>query len=409
MLLSALILCTLVAQPEPSAIEAAQRFSEAYDGPPFAERAHISFTSDTGETTTFDTLIRQGSFAGVRHTALSLPGLRLHFAERTLTAERTDQPNKAVVFRVTDAGDSFLGAISPHVPAMPMPQLWRFDDEGKCADPALGVIEAIAFDADLSLLTLQSQAGRVELRIDAESCRASALDAPLGDGEFHATYESTDPGEVSAWTIPTAGRWIVTRLAQLTPPREPIEPGIQLDDLHLMSPAYQGWKLSEIQGDELIRQSGPWVVLLMCRSDADDSVFELAGKVASELWHAAAEEVARRDDEDIGRYWFGHRSIVVAVSGELEVLPEQMRTLAERSPKGVPLLVSTEPRKTVDRLTIPAPLTAVLIDPTRTVGAVVPIENAETGVSAVMSAMRSFVRQRAEPEDTAQPPTESDG
>ena len=401
MLVNALILGALIAQPEPSAFEAAQQFSEAYTGPPFADLAHVTFTSDTGDITKFDTLLRQGTFAGVLHSALELPGLRLHFAEHELTAERTGEPNKAVVFRIDDAGGSFLAAISPHVPAMPMPQLWHFDDDGKCNDPALGAIEVLGFDADESLLSLQSQAGRVELSLDAETHRASTLDAVLSDGSFHATYEQTEPGEVLEWTIPTAGRWIVTRLAQLTPPREPIEPGIQLDDLNLMSPGYQGWKLSEIHGDERIRQSGPWVVLLMCRSDAGEPVFELAGKVASELWHAAAQEVASRDDEDIGRYWFGHRSIVIAVSGELEILPEQMQSLAERSPRGVPLLVSTEPRKTIDRLTIPSPLSAILIDPVRTVGAVVPIENAETGVSAVMNAMRSFTRPQATSEGDA--------
>ncbi len=393
MILSAWVVGAIcLAQPEPSAISAAQQFTEVHTSTPFADHAHVTFTNDVEETTTFDTLLRRGSFAGVVHAALELPGLRLHFAEQVLTAERTDPPNKAVVFRVTGSGDDFLEAISPHVPAMPMPELWRFDDEGRCNDPALGVMEVIDFESEHSLFTLRSQAGLVELRVDGESFRARALEAPLNDGTFHATYTTTDPGEVSTWTIPTAGRWIVTRLAQLTPPREPIEPGIELDDLNLISPAYQGWMLSEIQADERVRRSGPWVVLLMCRSDADEPVFELAGKVAADLWHAAAEEVAGRDDEDTGRYWFGHRSIVIAVSGELEILPEQMQAIAERSPRGVPLLVSTEPRRTIDRLRIPAPLTAVLIDPKRTVGAVVPIENAETGVSAIMSAMRSFVR-----------------
>ena len=404
MLVIAGVLCVaLMAQPEPSAIEAARQFTEAYTGPPFAEIAHVTFSvsqaGSTGSaqnqahTTEFKSIIRQGTFAGIAHSSLELPGLRLHFAEGELTAERTGEPNKSVVFRVDDAGDDFLSAIAPHVPAMPMPQLWHFDSQGKCNDPALGTIEVVSFDKAQSLLQARTQSGLIELRLSGDTFRAMSLDAPVGDGRFHASYEPTEPGEVASWTIPTAGRWVVSRLVQLTPPREPIEPGIQLDDLNLISPAYQGWKLSEIQADERVRQSGPWVVLLMCRLDAEQAVFELAGKVASELWHAAAGEVSALDESDVGRYWFGHRSIVVAVSGELEVLPEQMQSLAKRSPMGVPVLVSTEPRKTIDRLTIPAPLTAVLIDPARTVGAVVPIENAETGVSAVMEAMRSFVRR----------------
>jgi len=409
MLVIAGVLCVaLMAQPEPSAIEAARQFTEAYTGPPFAEIAHVTFSvsqagsGDSAHTTEFDAIIRQGTFAGVAHSSLELPGLRLHFAEGELTAERTGEPNKAVVFRVDDAGDDFLSSIAPHVPAMPMPQLWNFDNQGKSNDPALGVIEVVSFDKDQSLLHARTQAGLLELRLNDDTFRAVSLDAPVGDGRFHASYETTDPGAVASWTIPTAGRWMVSRLAQLTPPREPIEPGIQLDDLNLISPTYQGWKLNEIQADERVRQSGPWVVLLMCRLDAEQAVFELAGKVASELWHAAAGEVSALDESDVGRYWFGHRSIVVAVSGELEVLPEQMQSLAKRSPMGVPVLVSTEPRKTIDRLTIPAQLTAVLIDPARTVGAVVPIENAETGVSAVMEAMRSFVR-RPEPEPEPKP------
>lgn len=404
MLVAAAILASVaLVQPEPSDIDAAQRVSEAYESASFAERASVVFTDNDDEPTEFETVIRLGTFDDVLHASLELPGLRLHFVEGVLTAERTGEPNKAVVFRVEDAGEGFLSAIAPHVPVMPMPQLWRFDEKGRCTDPAFGAIVVVGFDEADSTLTVSTQAGEAELVIDPASSRAVSLDAPLGDGRFHATYEHIEPGEVSSWTIPTEGRWIVTRLAQLTPPRSPIERGLQLEDLNLARPNYEGWKLSEIQGDEYVRRAGPWVVLLMCRADAEDETFELAGEVAAELWHAAAEEVATRDPEDADRYWFGHRSIVVAVSGELEVLPEQMRALAARSPKGVPLLVSTEPRRTIDRLTIPAPLTAILVDPQRKVGAVVPIEIAETGVSAVMDAMRSFVR-RDEPE----PATASD-
>ncbi len=399
MLVSATILGAIIlAQPEPGAIEAAQRFSSAYTESVFAERALVVITDDAGEETTFETTLRRSESC----TLLELPGLRLFYAEDVLTAERLGEPNPAVVFRIESAGDGFLSAIGPHVPPMPMPELWQFDESGRCSDAALGAIEVERYDPERSALIARTQAGEIELILDEETSRVRSLDAPLGGSRFHAAYEALDPGEPGSWAIPTEGRWVVTRLAQLTPPRSPIEPGIQIDDLNLSTPSYQGWKLSEIQADDRVRQSGPWVVLLVCRADAEDQVFELAGEVASELWQSAAREIADLGPENAARYWLGHRSIVVAVSGELKVLPEQMRTIAERSPRGVPLMVSTAPASTIDRLRIPAPLTAILVDPSRTVGAVVPIENAETGVSAVLDAMRSFV-SRDKPAETSEP------
>jgi len=386
---AAILSAVILGQPEPGAIEAARRFSSAYVETTLAERASIVITDDAGEVTTFETTLRRSDLS----TQLELPWLRLYFSEGVLTAERLGEPNPAVVFRVENAGDDFLSAIGPHVPPMPMPQLWRFDEQGRCSDPALGAIEVERFEPERSTLVARTQAGEIELVLDEDTSRARSLDAPLGQSRFHSTYEPLDPGDPSSWAIPTEGRWVVTRLAQLSPPRSPIEPGIQLDDLNLSTPSYQGWKLSEIQSDEAVRRSGPWVVLLLCRADAEDEVFDLAGEVASKLWHAAASEIAELGSDNPARYWLGHRSIVVAVSGELKVLPAQMRALAERSPRGVPLMVSTEPAITIDRLKVPVPLTAILVDPSRTVGAVVPIENAETGVSAVLDAMRSFVRR----------------
>ena len=390
MLVSATIFgAVILAQPEPGAIEAARRFSSAYAETTFAERASIVITDDLGEETTFETTIRCSESS----TQLELPGLRIFFTPGVLSAERVGEPNPAVVFRIESAGDEFLSAIGPHVPPMPLPQLWRFDESGRCTDPALGAIEVERYEPERTTLIARTQAGEIELVLDEVTARVRSLDAPLGQSRFQATYEPLEPGDPASWAIPTEGRWMVTRLAQLSPPRAPIEPGVQLDDLNLSTPSYQGWKLSEIQGDEAVRQSGPWVVLLLCRADAEDEVFDLAGVVASELWQRAASEIADLGPENVARYWLGHRSIVVAVSGELKVLPEQMRAIAERSPRGVPLMVSTEPAITIDRLRIPAPLTAILVDPSRTVGAVVPIENAETGVSAVLEAMRSFVRR----------------
>lgn len=391
---------TLGVQPEFPAIEAASRFGEAYDRAPFAERASVTLADTTGRITQFDTLLRRGVFEGVTHTALELPSLRLHHADGELTAERSAGVNPAVVFRVTGVSGHFTQALAPHVPAMPMPQLWRFDDGGRCTDAALGMIEAVAFDAADRTLTARTGSGPLTLTLDAAD-RILSLDAPLGAGRIRAEYEAIDPGEPASWRIATAGRWVVGRLAQLTPPRSPIVPGIQLGDLNLMTPAYQGVKLSEFQDRERVRQAGPWIVLLFCRADAEAAVFELAEAVASSLWRRAADEIAGLEADDVARYWLGHRTLVVAVSGELEILPEQMARLAERSPRGVPLLIGTEPARTIDRLAAPAALTAVLVDPARTVGAVVPVETAETGVSAVMEAMRSFVR-RGDPPSAAE-------
>ncbi len=402
MFISAAILgAVLLAQPEPRAIERALLFSSAYSDTTTAERTSIVLTDGAGAQTEFETIFREAMHEGGIITSFELPGLLLHHHQGVLTAERLGEPNPAVVFRVEREGVDFLAAIAPHVPPMPMPQLWRFDEAGRCTDPAFGAIEVERYDTASATLFLMSQAGSIQLVIDPVSARARALDAPLSDGRFQAEYEPIEPGDPRAWSIPTEGRWVVTRLAQLSPPRSPLTPGLKLDDLILSTPSYQGWRLSEIQGDERVRQSGPWVVLLFCRADAEADVFDLAGEVASKLWQSAAQEIADLGRENADRYWLGHRSIVVSVSGELEVLPEQMRAMAERSPRGVALLVSTEPAKTIDRLVIPAPLTAVLVDPSRTVGAVVPIENAETGVSAVMEAMRSFVR-RDEPAVTSE-------
>lgn len=390
--------CAIAAQPEPAAIATASRLSAAYNLAPFADRASLVFTNDRGQSSAIAFVLRRGHTGGVAHTALELPTLRLHFAEGTLTAERAGEPNPSVVFITESVGDDFWSAIAPHIPSLPMPQLWAFDDRGRCTDPALGTLELTAFEPEPPTLVLRAQAGEVRLTIDAATGRAIALEAPLREGSVRATYESLPPGEPESWRIPTSGRWRVTRLAQLVPPAEPLVPGVQLADLNLLGAGFRGLLLSELQADERVRQSGPWVVILLVRADAERATFELAGAVASELWHAAAVEIASLPETDHARYWLGHRSIVLAVSGELEVLPAHMREVESKAPRGVPVFVSTAPARTLDRLVAPAPLTAILIDPERTVGAAVPIENAETGVSAVMDAMRSFVRRPAPPE-----------
>lgn len=402
MLLTLGVMCVAAAQPEASAMEAARRMGAFYESAPFAERAEIVIADANGNETAFVAVLRRGVFEGEIHTALELPGLRLHHAGRVLTAERAAGANPAVVFRI-ESSESFAEAIAAHVPAMPMPQLWRFDELGRCTDAAMGTVEIAGFDAAGRVLSARTSSGAMTLQLGADD-RIVAMDAALGTGRMRAAYEGVEAGDPGSWAIPTAGRWVVKRLAQLTPPRSPIVAGEQLIDLSLMTPDYRGVKLSEFQAAGGARQAGPWVVLLVCRADAEEGVLALAGGVASSLWQRAAEEVAALDPDDVARYWLGHRAVVVAVSGELEILPGQMAELAGRAPQGVPLLVSSEPARTVDRLAAPAPLTAILIDPARTVGAVVPIENAETGVSAVMDAMRSFVRRRDEPA-----PTESGG
>lgn len=392
------ISCALAAQPEPGALEAASRMQAAYAGGPFAERAALIFSGEPGEASSFEFVLRQGESEGVAHAALELPALRLHYASGVLTAERAGEPNPAVVFRVDHAGEDFLGAIAPYVPPMPMPQLWRFDERGRCADPALGALEITGYTPEPPTLVLRSQAGEVFLSLGAGTGRALSLEAPLRGGAVRAAYEPIEPGEPAGWRIPTSGRWRVSRLAQLVPPAEPLVPGVQLADLNMVAPGFRGVLLSELQEDKRVREAGPWVVLFVCRGDADRETFALAGDMASELWHAAAVEIASLPETDHARYWLGHRSVVLAVWGELEILPEQMREIESKAPMGVPVFVSTAPARTLDRLAAPAPLTAVLIDPERTVGAVVPIENAETGVSAVMDAMRSFARRPVSPE-----------
>ncbi|GAB5495926.1 MAG: hypothetical protein Phyf2KO_10060 [Phycisphaerales bacterium] len=328
-----------------------------------------------------------------------MPEVALFHDGFLLRAERTGEGNHAVMFE-TPAQTDFADAISQVAPVWPMPRLWTIDEHGYVRDPALGAIQfnTATLEGPMATLVGETPAGEVRALIDTDSDAVLSLEAQVRDGVIACTYTSIDPGEPDTWRIEPDGRWVVRRLAQLSLAGPPIEAGITLPDLDLLTPDYDGISLSEIQGLDQIRRAGPWVVLLMLSADSSPDVYELSGEVARGVWSEAASEIAAIDAEDSSRYWLGHRSLIVAVTPDLDILPEHVDEIVGNAPPGIPTLISTEPERTLDRLDREVSLTAVLVDPARTVGAVVPIENAETGISAILDAMRSYTRPSAEPE-----------
>lgn len=332
-------------------------------------------------------------------TRVELPVVSFFHDGAVLRAERTGEGNHAVVYE-TPAPTTFAEAISHIAPVWPMPRLWTLDEFGLVTDPALGTVDFSQASLDGSMATLvgETPAGAVTVLVDTDSDSVLSLEAQVRDGVISCSYTPVEAGEPDAWRIDRDGRWVVRRLAQLSLAGPPIETGVTLPDLGLLTPKYNGISLSEIQSLDQIRRAGPWVVLLMLRADSTPEDYELSGEVARGVWSRAATEIAALGPDDAARYWLGHRSLIVAVTPDLDILPHHVEEIADKAPPGIPTLISTEPEQTLDRLDRELPLTAILVDPQRTVGAVVPIENAETGISAILDAMRSYTRPSAEPE-----------
>jgi len=376
-------------------------FCRTYQFEGVADRVVLTTTDSQGQEQSLEIVLQRTTTDTGTLTRIDFPEVSFYHTQGVLTAERAGERNHAVVYLNESAGD-FLEALAAVAPAWPMPQLWVVQDDGSVIDPALGRIMFTAADVRDTeiLLTGSSSAGTVTLVIDPETHRGLWFGADLRDGKIRCDYSRIQREDPASWAITTQGRLVVSRLAQLALSGPPISVGETLNDLDLLTPDYEGISLSELQSIEQVRRSGPWVVLLILKADADQTVFDLAGAVASGLWSGSAREIAALNENDVLRYWLGHRTILVAVTPDLDILPARMDSIASRAPIGVPMLVSTEPEHTLDRLETESSLVAVLVDPHRTVGAVVSIETAETGISAVLDAMRSYTRKDAgeEPE-----------
>ncbi len=364
-----------------------------------AELVRITATNQSDEPSVITLTFRMSADADEVMTRVELPEVVFYHDGAVLRAERMGEGNHAVVFE-TPAPYGFAEAISLVAPVWPMPRLWTIDEFGLVTDPALGTIDFTQATLDGSMATLigETPAGEVSVLIDTDSHSVISLEAQVRDGFISCSFTPVDAGDPVAWNIEPEGRWVVRRLAQLSLAGPPIETGVTLPDLGLITPDYSGISLSEIQSLDQIRQSGPWVVLLMLKADSTPDVYELSGEVARGVWSRAATEIAALGADDVSRYWLGHRSLIVAVTSDLDILPDRVGEIVTSAPPGIPTLISTEPELTLDRLDRALPLTAVLVDPARTVGAVVPIENAETGISAILDAMRSYTRPSTQPE-----------
>lgn len=358
-----------------------------------ADRVRITTSSARDDARVLTMTFRRSVTDETTLTRVDLPEVVFFHDGQVLRAERVGEGNHVVVFE-TDASSTFVEAISEVAPVWPMPRLWSIDAQGHVRDPALGLVhfQSAMIDGSIATLVGQSPAGDVTVLVDTNANSILSIEAPLRDGWFACSFTPIEPEDPESWRIKIDDRWVVHRLAQLALTGPPIEVGVTLPDLRLLTPDYEGIALSDIQSLEQIRRAGPWVVLLILRADASNQTYTQAGEVARGVWSDAATEIAQLGRDNAARYWLGHRCLVVAVTPDLDILPDRVSEIAKRSPPGVPTLISTEPEMTIDRLEPDTPLIAVLIDPQRTVGAVVPIENAETGVSAILDAMRSYTR-----------------
>ncbi|RNC81079.1 MAG: hypothetical protein ED559_04570 [Phycisphaera sp.] len=402
MLVAIAILSTVQPQPVEPASDPAPilaQLCESNESGVSADLVRIATPNTNAEPSVITMTFRRSAGAEGTLTRVELPEVTFFHDGAFLRAERTGEGNHAVVYE-TAAPPNFAEAISHIAPVWPMPRLWTLDEFGSAKDPALGTIAFSHAILDGSMATLIGEipAGEVTVLIDTETDSVLSLEAQVRDGSILCTYTPIETGEPDAWRIEPDGRWVVRRLAQLSLAGPPIETGVTLPDLGLITPDYSGISLSEIQSLDQIRRSGPWVVLLMLKADSTPDVYDLSGEVARGVWSRAANEIAALGADDVSRYWLGHRSLIVAVTTDLDILPDRVKQIAAIAPPGIPTLISTEPELTLDRLDRELPLTAILVDPERTVGAVVPIENAETGISAILDAMRSYTRPSAEPE-----------
>ncbi len=399
------LVTTLMLQPEPAAAPVRDpapylaEFCETNQREGIRDRVLLTSTDNEGNGQSIEVVLRRTPAGENTSTRIDFPSVSFYHADGKLFAERNSETKKAVVYMDTTAG-GFLEAMSAVMPAIPMPQLWTLQADGSVIDPALGELQFTAADVNVTevILTGSSTVGEVTLVIDTDSHKAVWFEAALRDGVIRADYTRVSREDPATWAIPTEGRWVVSRLSQLALSGPPLEIGQTFNDLDLLTPDYEGISLSELQGMEQVRRSGPWVVLLIVSSEADKHTFDLAERIAAGVWSRSAQEVAAVNEDDVLRYWLGHRTFIIAVSPDLGILPDKVAQIAELAPEGVPLLISTEPEHTLDRLETEMPIVAVLVDPHRTVGAVLPIETAETGISAVLKAMRSYTRMDAEGE-----------
>jgi hypothetical protein len=394
-----------VVQPEPPELAPADpvpylvEFCRTYQTGGVADRIILNALDADSKEQTVEVVLRRTPVGQDTSTRIDFPEVSFYHSKGVMTAERSGAGKKAVVFQHDSAGE-FVDSLSAVMPIWPMPQLWSIQDDGTVIDPALGMLTFTSAEVQNNevVLTGTSSVGDITLVIDAETHRGIWLAADLRDGKIRCDYTRVQREDPASWEITTDGRWVVTRLAQLALAGPPLGVGQTFNDLDLLTPDFDGISLSELQGMEQVRRSGPWVVLLIINSDADQDLFDLTEEIASGIWSRSAQEIAELEQDDVLRYWLGHRTFVIAVTPDLGILPERVSRIAERAPAGVPLLISTEPEHTLDRFDTEQQIVAVLVDPHRTVGAVVNIETAETGISAVLEAMRSYTRKDVDEE-----------
>lgn len=403
------LICTLAAfaQPEPPTIapDPVVMLTEAALHQPerFTQLIRIENSANWPGEARLSIMLHRDTRDGTTYTGVELPEVRFFHEPGILRAERTGDGNHAVVFEQTTDRD-FVGSMTGLAPLWPMPHVWNATEDGVVLDPALGLIEFDRAEWTERGVRLHGEtpSGTVRVQYDEDSKRITELTATLQDGWIRCTYIPCPAEPIDVWRIERDGRWVVRRLNQLSRAQSPITPGQTLANLTLLTPEYIGVRLEEIQNEEHIHRSGPWAVLLIMRADADQAMYDLAGEVARQTWAAAAEEIAGLQPADLGRYWLGHRAIIVAVTGDLDILPGRVREIAALAPAGVPTLISTQPEMTLDRLEDSYALSAIIVDPALTVGGVVSIENAETGVPAILDIMRSYSRPSSVESDDAQ-------
>jgi len=384
--------------PEPAALVG--RLDEAAHAKPCAERLDLRYTDDAGVQDTMSLVVRRAWVPGRGLVVcVEFDGIRLLAESGVVLGERSGLDHGRLVYRRETGAAGPLLALAGVIPLWPMPSLWRADEDGLILDPALGLVTPERVDRidETLVCSGHTSAGAFRLVLDEQTLAVRTLEAKLRDGRVVLRSVPIEPGDVDSWSISEDGRRRVDRLGALVEPERPIEPGQVFPDLSLVLPGFEGAMLSDLMSAD---SAGPWTVLLVLDAQSDAGAYRLAGEVASGLWETAAGEIADLGPEDVARYWLGHRTVVVAVSDRAVMLVEQMDGVRRLAPRGVQLSISLQPEETIERVAAGSGVVAILLDPNRVVGGVVGIDDAQTGVEAVLSVMRSYVKSSSESDDS---------
>jgi hypothetical protein len=365
-------------------------FRAAYRKEPVADEVRVTLRTPAGLVRSDRVVIRVDAAGvrtddGPRAVLLTLGPLSIWLGEGKVVSTHESEPGAAFVREVK--GPIEPAALRDILPPIPLPQLAALAPDPAALDEPTPYTPRVTWtgaslDADArpptATVTGSFAGGPVTMTIDGESGRLVSFRAdttgPDGPVTLELTAKPVDPGTPATWKIETAGREVVTKLAELRTGRVPpvLKVGDAVPDVALLGPDLSSWSLHEALASAAREQPGepaPPAVLILFRAD------RVGPQAMTDAKSAAAALRGLKSADPPAR--FASRAGVVIDLGEFsrDRFQSLRRQWSEGAPEGVPdLLWASSAAQTIDRFSKEAAALAAVVAPDRTLRAVVVLD-----------------------------------